>query len=64
MRIRYQDKDVETAAREVIEQLRSLGGIGGLIAVDAAGRVTMPYSSAVMPRGQVSAGQPPLVLGL
>jgi L-asparaginase / beta-aspartyl-peptidase len=63
-RIRYQGKDVETAAREVIEQLRSLGGIGGLIAVDAAGRVTMPYSSAVMPRGQVSAGQPPLVLGV
>jgi len=63
-RIRYQGKDVATAAREVIEDLKSLGGIGGLIAVDAAGRVTMPYSSAAMPRGQVSAGQPPLVLGL
>jgi beta-aspartyl-peptidase (threonine type) len=63
-RIRYQGKDVATAAREVIEHLQSLGGIGGLIAIDAAGRVSMPYSSAVMPRGQVSAGQPPLVLGV
>jgi L-asparaginase / beta-aspartyl-peptidase len=63
-RIRYQGKDAETAAREVIEHLKSIGGIGGLIAVDAAGRITMPYSSAVMPRGQVSAGLPPLVLGV
>ena len=63
-RIRYQGKDLHTAAQEVIEYLKSVGGIGGLIAVDAVGRIAMPYSSAVMPRGQVSGGQPPRVLGV
>jgi beta-aspartyl-peptidase (threonine type) len=63
-RVRYQGKDLQTAAREVIEHLKSVGGAGGLIAVDATGRVAMPYTSAVMPRGQVSAGQPPIVLGV
>jgi L-asparaginase / beta-aspartyl-peptidase len=63
-RMRYQGKDVQTAAREVIGHLKSVGGAGGLIAVDATGRIAMPYTSAVMPRGQVSAGQLPIVLGI
>ena len=63
-RMRYQAKDVQSAGREVIAQLQSVGGSGGLIAIDAAGRITMPYSAAVMPRGWVSAEQPPLILGV
>lgn len=48
-RIRYQGRDVVTAAREVIDHLSGVGGTGGLIAIDAAGRIAMPYSTAVMP---------------
>ena len=58
-RLRYRGSPLEVAAREVIAHLKTVGGSGGLIAVDAAGRIAMPYSSAVMPRGQVSAGQRP-----
>jgi len=60
-RLKYQGKDLESAAREVIVELKELGGVGGLIAVDAAGHITMPYSSAAMPRGEVSLGHPPVI---
>lgn len=62
-RMRYQGKDIEAAAWEVIAHLKSVGGNGGLIGIDAAGRIAMPYATAVMPRGMVSAEQPPLILG-
>jgi L-asparaginase / beta-aspartyl-peptidase len=61
-RIQYQHKSLETAAREVITELKAAGGEGGLIAIDANGTIAMPHSSATMLRGQASSSQPPEVV--
>jgi beta-aspartyl-peptidase (threonine type) len=52
-RVKYAGKRIESAACEVINEIKAAGGEGGLIAIDAAGHVTMPYSSRSMIRGQV-----------
>lgn len=49
-RLRFGGQDLDTAARAVLEEIRALGGEGGLIAVGADGRVTMPFVSAGMKR--------------
>jgi len=53
-RIKYRSEHLERAAREVIDELKSAGGEGGLIAIDAHGTITQPFSTASMLRGQVS----------
>jgi len=50
-RIAYAGQTLESAATAVIEDVRGLGGYGGLIAVDAAGNVTAPFASQGMKRG-------------
>ncbi len=50
-RITYARQSLESAAAAVIEDVRSLGGYGGLIAVDARGNVTAPFASDGMKRG-------------
>ncbi|MCL4713286.1 MAG: isoaspartyl peptidase/L-asparaginase [Hyphomonadaceae bacterium] len=50
-RIAYARQSLEQAAAAVIEDVRRLGGAGGLIAVDARGNVTAPFSSQGMKRG-------------
>jgi beta-aspartyl-peptidase (threonine type) len=50
-RIAYAGQTLESAAAAVIEDVRGLGGYGGLIAVDAAGNVTSPFASQGMKRG-------------
>jgi len=49
--MKYKNLDLETAAAEVIENLRNIGGEGGLIAVDALGNVALPFNSDGMYRG-------------
>ncbi|MGH8217042.1 MAG: isoaspartyl peptidase/L-asparaginase family protein [Steroidobacteraceae bacterium] len=49
-RVKLQRASVEDAAREVIGMMKAAGGEGGLIAVDARGHITMPYSSQAMLR--------------
>jgi L-asparaginase / beta-aspartyl-peptidase len=61
-RVKYQGKSIESAAREVIEELEAAGGEGGLIAIDASGAVAMAYSSPTMLRGQASGERPPEVV--
>lgn len=53
-RMRYKNISLATAAQEVIEHLFSIGGEGGLIAVDAAGNVALPFNSDGMYRGFVN----------
>lgn len=53
-RMKYQNVDLQTAARETIEHLTAIGGEGGLIAVDANGDVVLPFNSEGMYRGSVS----------
>ncbi|HVF47192.1 MAG TPA: isoaspartyl peptidase/L-asparaginase [Pyrinomonadaceae bacterium] len=50
-RMKYRGLSVGDAARETIDRLTSIGGEGGLIAVDAHGNVTLPLNSEGMYRG-------------
>jgi beta-aspartyl-peptidase (threonine type) len=49
--IKYKNLSLEEAAREVVEKLKTIGGEGGLIAVDALGNVALPFNSEGMYRG-------------
>jgi L-asparaginase / beta-aspartyl-peptidase len=53
-RIAYAGLSLEDAAAAVIEDVRRLGGSGGLIAVDAHGNVATPFASEGMKRGIAS----------
>ena len=54
-RMKYKGIALEAAARETVEYLTSIGGEGGLIAVDATGNIVLPFNSEGMYRGFVSA---------
>lgn len=54
-RMKYQGATLHDAAYEAIYQLTSIGGEGGLIAVDADGNIVLPFNSEGMYRGQVTA---------
>ena len=54
-RMRYKKLSLKSAANEVIENLREIGGEGGLIAVDALGNVALPFNSDGMYRGFMTA---------
>jgi L-asparaginase / beta-aspartyl-peptidase len=59
-RMKYQNLDLMSAAKKTIANLTSLGGEGGLIAVDALGNVTLPFNSAGMYRGYISTDHDPV----
>jgi beta-aspartyl-peptidase (threonine type) len=61
-RVKYGKESLEAAAAEVIGELKAAGGEGGMIAMDASGKVATPYSSEAMLRGQVSSKQPASVV--
>ena len=54
-RMKYKNLNLNDAANEVIENLRKIGGEGGLIAVDALGNVALPFNSEGMYRGLMTA---------
>ena len=54
-RMRYKKLSLKSAANEVIENLREIGGEGGLIAVDALGNIVLPFNSDGMYRGFMTA---------
>ncbi|MGB3183833.1 MAG: isoaspartyl peptidase/L-asparaginase [Cyclobacteriaceae bacterium] len=47
----YSDMNVKQAAGAVIEKIGTMGGTGGLIALDAEGNIAMPFNTAGMYRG-------------
>jgi isoaspartyl peptidase/L-asparaginase-like protein (Ntn-hydrolase superfamily) len=49
--MRHAGLDVAAACERALASVRKLGGRGGCIALDAAGRVAMPFDTAVMARG-------------
>ena len=53
-RMKYKGLSLEDAANETIEHLTSIGGEGGLIAVDTKGNVALPFNSEGMYRGYVT----------
>lgn len=52
---------VDAAAESVMGEIAECDGVGGLIAVDAAGNVATPYSTEAMPRGILRSGGAPAV---
>jgi L-asparaginase / beta-aspartyl-peptidase len=54
-RMRLGGQSLAHAAAAVVAELREHGGDGGVIAVDAAGRIAMPFNSSGMYRGSVDA---------
>jgi beta-aspartyl-peptidase (threonine type) len=57
--MRHRDLTLAAACAAVMEQLEPLGAEAGMIALDRAGNVVMPFNTAVMHRGIVRAGRPP-----
>lgn len=51
----YQKLSLEEAAAKSLARMEKLGGDGGLIALDNKGNVTMPFNTAGMYRGTVTA---------
>jgi len=45
----------------VMREIAECDGVGGLIAVDAEGNVSTPFSTEAMPRGILRLGEPPVV---
>jgi len=52
-RMRLLGEDLHIAAQTVIAELQKAGGDGGLIAIDAAGNVSLPFNSQGMYRGTI-----------
>jgi L-asparaginase / beta-aspartyl-peptidase len=63
--LRHREMPIEEAAEAVLrDRVVPLGGEGGLIAVDAAGNLAMPFTTAAMFRGcLVGAGAPLTAVG-
>ena len=60
-RIRYAGLPLEEAAGEAILRLTEIGGEGGMIAVDTAGNVALPFNSEGMYRGFLVADAKPII---
>jgi isoaspartyl peptidase/L-asparaginase-like protein (Ntn-hydrolase superfamily) len=56
-----QGATLEAAARAALTEVGECDGDGGLIALDAAGGVVLPFSTEAMPRGVWRPGQDPVV---
>jgi beta-aspartyl-peptidase (threonine type) len=54
-------RDLDDAGRAVLDEVGECDGAGGLIAVDADGRVCWPFSTEAMPRGSLRPGEAPAV---
>lgn len=54
-------RDLDEAGRAVLDDVGQCGGEGGLIAVDADGRVIWPFSTDAMPRGRWRPSDAPAV---
>jgi beta-aspartyl-peptidase (threonine type) len=59
-RMRYLGESLEQAAERVVADLARNGGSGGLIAIDAAGGIALPFNSTGMYRGRIGADGVPL----
>jgi len=52
-RLRYAEQSLNQAAEAVVETLAKLGGRGGVVAVDRAGTLALPFNTSGMYRGYV-----------
>jgi beta-aspartyl-peptidase (threonine type) len=56
LRMEYGNEPLDKAAQAVIEHITTLGGRGGLIALDREGNMAFPFNSRGMVRGWVTPG--------
>lgn len=54
-RMRYGSQNLAESAQEAINDIHSLGGEGGIIAIDRFGNLAMPYHAQGMYRGSIGA---------
>ncbi len=54
-RMRHRGEALAVAAEAVVAELATAGGGGGLVAVDAAGNVVLPFNTSGMYRGRIGA---------
>lgn len=59
--MRYGGTDINMAARNTLDSVKSFGGDGGVIAIDHTGRIIMPYNSDGMKRAAISSTLPKTV---
>ena len=57
-RVAWRGSELGQAARDALDLVSALGGQGGCVAVDRAGRVTTPFNTGAMPRAFQAAGGP------
>jgi L-asparaginase / beta-aspartyl-peptidase len=57
-RFAWRGRDLGLATREALDVVVGLGGRGGCVAVDGAGRVALPFTTSAMPRAYQAAGGP------
>jgi isoaspartyl peptidase/L-asparaginase-like protein (Ntn-hydrolase superfamily) len=63
-RIRLTGASLGDACRAALRRVAELGGTGGCVAVDAAGRLALPFTTPAMPRGTIgSDGVPRVAIG-
>ncbi|MDX2129109.1 MAG: isoaspartyl peptidase/L-asparaginase [Chloroherpetonaceae bacterium] len=55
--IRFKGLAVDEASRLALDQVKSLGGDGGVIVIDQNGNIAMPFNSEGMYRGFIKAGE-------
>ncbi len=51
----YKNMSLQEAAETVLEQIKEMGGSGGVIAVDREGHIAMPFTTEGMYRGYITA---------
>ena len=61
-RIKYKNENIQKASRDVIENLKSIGGLGGVIGLDQNKNVVMPFNTKGMFRGYISEKGEPVVM--
>lgn len=57
----YKNFDLKSAANQSLEQIKNLGGQGGMVAIDQQGNIAMPFITNGMYRGSVKQGQAPFI---
>jgi beta-aspartyl-peptidase (threonine type) len=57
----YKNLTIAEAAKQALDKVVTNGGTGGIIAIDSAGNITMPFNTKGMMRGRVSSNTEPFV---
>jgi beta-aspartyl-peptidase (threonine type) len=61
-RVKYAGHSLDNAAREAVAEVESMGGYGGVIAIDSNGHIAVPFSTAKMAHAYVVAGSTPVIV--